>query len=202
MDKKAPTKICILKRWPFLKISIYVIGSFVIFGLGFALGLHYAQNLYLVQEKSVTNKILYNEYNSSTAKTPDEFSFYYRLKKFNHEDIRRKDETIVSKKDNVTKHTYKTKENKDFDFHENYLPESKSGYTIQVYSFKSKELSERKVLELKKRGYPAYESKKIFRHNGILYRVRIGHFKKRDEATGILEKIIETENKEAYITRN
>lgn len=102
-------------------------------------------------------------------------------------------------------------ENKSYRLNEEFFPENRNGndnfisenlaFTIQVYSFKSAEISDRIVAELKKKGYPAYKSTIDLSENGLFYRVRIGHFKSRTEAIDLFEKISRTENKDAFITR-
>jgi len=79
---------------------------------------------------------------------------------------------------------------------------SSGGYTIQVFSFKSRDISERMVAQLKDKGYPAYQSTTDLGSNGIYYRVRIGHFKNRSDAAQELEKVLTRENKDAFITRD
>ena len=201
MDKKPLSKISMIKKWPFLRITIFVIGGLVIFGLGFSLGLHYAQNLYLVKEKSLSNKPFHNKFKGSFTKASDEFSFYYGLKKSNQGGLRKNENGLDLKENKGGKDAQKTRENREINSHKNISNPYQSGYTIQVYSFKSKEISEKKISELKQRGYPAYQSEIDFGGNEILYRVRIGNFKKRDDAKKILEKLLESENREAYITR-
>jgi hypothetical protein len=191
-----------LKKWSLLRVSIIVLGNLVIFGLGFALGLNYAQNLYLVKKRIMPGKAISNEYSDSNILTADEFSFFYglknssngiKLKAYNNTTIREKKESIENQESN---------DNKDLKKQRNVLTTELPGYTIQLYSFKSKDVSEKKVKELKKKGYSAYQSRIDLGNNDIYYRVRVGQFKNREEAAKVLVKIFESETKEAYITRN
>lgn len=190
-----------IKKWSLLRVSIIILGNLVIFGLGFALGLNYAQNLYLVKKRLMPKKTIGNEYTDTNVKTPDEFSFFYGLKnssnkmrvKDHNNEIREKKEAIENQ-ELIDNNYLKTQGN--------LLISNMTGYTIQLYSFKSKEVSEKKIKELKKKGYSAYQSKIDLGNNDIYYRVRVGQFKNRDEAAKILLEIFEYETKEAYITRN
>lgn len=167
------------KRILWLKLSIVVLGYFVIFGLGFALGLNYAQNLYLVPQKS-------NDLQSENKKEglSENMSFYYKLT-----EKKRPEKNISIDREEKQKVTQKEGVEQDF------------GYTIQVYSFKSDEISDQMISELKKKGYPAYQSTIDLGKSGIFYRVRVGQFKNRSDAMELLEEICASENKEAFITR-
>ncbi|MBN2374608.1 SPOR domain-containing protein [bacterium] len=80
------------------------------------------------------------------------------------------------------------------------FPEQDYEYTIQVCSCRSMEMCQKKVSELKKKGYPAYQSAIDLDEKGIFYRVRIGRFKDKSDAEDILKRISKTENGEAFIT--
>ena len=181
---------------------ILVLGGFVIFGLGFALGLHYAQNLYLMEDKFVQSEQILTRYDGDISKTPTEYKFFYELKKPPKQTKGESDKDISSEqskgKSEPSSHIEKRDLKQPVQKRDPYV----SGYTIQVYSFKSQEISERMVAQLNKKGYPAYQSEIDLGSNGVYYRVRIGHFNNKSEAARILEKVIESENKEAFITRD
>lgn len=188
-----------LKKWSLLRVSIIVLGNLVIFGLGFALGLNYAQNLYLVKKRVLPNRTLNNEYNDNTA---DEFSFFYGLKDSDINVFGKGNYSNGIKKKIKNTENKKLIDDKNIKYQKNLLKPEKYEYTIQLYSFKSRDVSEKKILELKKRGYSAYQSKIDFGDNDIYYRVRVGQFKNREDASKVLEKLFVFETKEAYITRN
>lgn len=54
--------------------------------------------------------------------------------------------------------------------------------TIQVASFKDPKAAQKRVDELKRKGYEAYRSPGIVPGRGVWHRVRIGYFSRRDEA--------------------
>jgi cell division septation protein DedD len=56
-------------------------------------------------------------------------------------------------------------------------------FSIQLSSSTDKNSSKRKVDELKKKGYPAFLEEADLKEKGIWYRVKVGHFASRDEAT-------------------
>jgi len=65
----------------------------------------------------------------------------------------------------------------------------KGYFTIQVLSVKDRKSADSAVAKLKKRGYPAYRAIGKVPGKGIYYRVRIGSFKSRGEASGILNRL-------------
>ena len=201
MDQKLSKSIK-LKNLPWLRIFITVLGGFVIFGLGFALGLYYAQNLYLMEDKFINSDQFFKQYNSDVSKTRDEFKFFYELKKPIQELKKEQKKETLSKERKKTSELPEPIEDETSDQKPKETDQGISGYTIQVYSFKSKDISEKVVAQLKKNGFPAYKSRIDLGNDNIYYRVRIGHFDNRNEAARILEKIIESENKEAFITRD
>jgi len=56
-------------------------------------------------------------------------------------------------------------------------------YSIQLSSSTDKNRSRRKVDELKKKGYPAFLEEADLKEKGKWYRVKVGHFASREEAT-------------------
>ncbi len=54
--------------------------------------------------------------------------------------------------------------------------------TIQVASFKNKWDADRMVSKLQKSGYPAYRALGVVPGKGVWHRVRVGHFRSRQEA--------------------
>lgn len=199
MSKKVSSKLNEIRKLPWLRISIIILGFLVIFGLGFALGIHYAQNLYLNGNKPIQSSRIYGKEKEDKVKSDDEFTFYDQLKKSAKKDIKGIESSVTSigepKKPRSEIDSIEESPKEGMDTYRNY-------YTIQVYSFKSKDISERMVSELIKKGYPAYQSTIDLGKNGLYYRVRIGHYKNRSEASRILEVILEAENREAFITRD
>ena len=61
--------------------------------------------------------------------------------------------------------------------------------TIQVASFKDPDVADKMVEELKKNGFPAYRSIGKVPGKGIWYRVRIGYFSSKSEASSMLKML-------------
>ena len=62
-------------------------------------------------------------------------------------------------------------------------------YTIQVAALKEAEGADRLVDMLRKKGYPAYQIRSGVEGRNAWYRVRVGAFKAREEAAGLLKKL-------------
>ena len=201
MEKISSPIIQIFKKWSLLRVSIIILGNLVIFGLGFALGLNYAQNLYLVKKRVLPINNTKNETIDANIKTADEFSFFYDLKNHGISTNQKTNKKEIDKKRELSKDhedVYDINLSKQKNISQTEFPI----YTIQLYSFKSKDVSERKIKELKKKGFSAYQTKIDLGNNDIFYRVRVGEFKSREDATAVLVEIFESETKDAYITRN
>ena len=62
-------------------------------------------------------------------------------------------------------------------------------YTIQAASVKNAKDADRLIQKLKKRGYPAYRAIGKVQGKGIWFRVRIGEYKNKSEALGVIKKL-------------
>jgi len=62
-------------------------------------------------------------------------------------------------------------------------------YTIQAASVKDPEDADRLVEKLKKAGYPAYRVIGKIPGKGVWFRVRIGEYKGKAEAMGVMDKL-------------
>jgi DedD protein len=62
-------------------------------------------------------------------------------------------------------------------------------YTIQAASVKNAKDADRLIEKLKKSGYPAYRAIGKVQGKGIWFRVRIGEYKSKSEALGVLKKL-------------
>ena len=62
-------------------------------------------------------------------------------------------------------------------------------YTVQVAAVKVVKDADRLVAQLKKKGYPAYRTISKVKDKGIWFRVRVGKYKSRAEASPTLEKL-------------
>lgn len=62
-------------------------------------------------------------------------------------------------------------------------------FTIQVAALKRADLADLRVAELSRKGYPAYRTAATVAGRGTWYRVRIGSFKDRSEASRMLERL-------------
>ncbi|MBN2373025.1 SPOR domain-containing protein [bacterium] len=180
-----------------LTLSIIGLGYLVVFGLGFIFGLNYCQTLYFAKQ-DVKNLQL----DSRDDLDVNQSSFYYSLKE-------KKVDPIITSKDEESSNKTSIKTSSIKKDIEPIIPTTESDqskkdlrYTIQIYSFRSEEISSKMVSELLKKGYPAYHSKIATEKDGVFYRVRVGNFKNRSDALGTLKKICEYENKDAFITLN
>ena len=62
-------------------------------------------------------------------------------------------------------------------------------YTIQAASVKNAKAADRLIEKLKKSGYPAYRAIGNVQGKGIWFRVRIGEYKNKSEALGVIKKL-------------
>ena len=62
-------------------------------------------------------------------------------------------------------------------------------YTVQVAAVKVAKDADRLVAQLKKKGYPAFRTISKVKDKGIWFRVRVGKYKSRAEASPTLEKL-------------
>lgn len=67
--------------------------------------------------------------------------------------------------------------------------ETEKKITIQVASLKDPKVADRMVARLKDKWYPAYRTVAEIPGKGVWYRVRIGSFKRKDEAQSTLERL-------------
>jgi SPOR domain len=73
-------------------------------------------------------------------------------------------------------------------------------FTIQVAALKDSKIADNMVAKFKKRGYPAYRSMGKNPEKGIVYRIRIGYFKNRAEASSTFNRL-KKENIKAIIVQ-
>ena len=181
-----------------IRATIIVLGYVVIFGLGFAVGLHYAQNLYLPGKQAGRKRKI----SAKPESVKGNLTFFYDLKETARERAGRTEIDAPASSTGGVREGKREAESDNAATTEIDNSTASDGYTIQVFSFRSREISERMVAQLRDKGYPAYQSTIDLGSNGIYYRVRIGHFKTRSDAAQVLESVITRENKEAFITRN
>ena len=62
-------------------------------------------------------------------------------------------------------------------------------YTVQVAAVKAAKDADRLVAQLKKKGYPAYRAISKVQNKGIWFRVRVGKYNSRAEASRTMEKL-------------
>jgi len=73
--------------------------------------------------------------------------------------------------------------------------------TIQVASVKSQQVADRMVRDLKKKGYPAYARIGKVPGKGIWYRIRVGRFVSRQDATGMQARLRRDNWKAVIVSR-
>ncbi|MEA1949459.1 MAG: SPOR domain-containing protein [Thermodesulfobacteriota bacterium] len=74
-------------------------------------------------------------------------------------------------------------------------------FTIQVAALKDLKVADNLVAKLKKRGYPAYRSIGKIPGKGIFYRIRIGYFKNRAEASVTFNRLKKEKIKSIIVQR-
>jgi DedD protein len=75
-------------------------------------------------------------------------------------------------------------------------------YTIQIASVKDKPTAEALTQRLKRKGYPVFILPHVIPKRGTWYRVRVGHFTKRDEAQELAQQISRRERLTTYIAKD
>lgn len=73
--------------------------------------------------------------------------------------------------------------------------------TIQVASLKDGAAAERIVANLKKDGYPAYVSRIVIPGKGIWFRVRVGRYPNREQATADMQRLTRNQKKPILVER-
>ncbi len=103
-----------------------------------------------------------------------------------------------AKKTLVSKKTATTRKKKTANIKKSAKENKK--FTIQVASYKNAKIADNMVAKLKKGGYLAYRSIGKIPGKGIFYRIRIGSFKNRAEASGTFNRL-KKENIKAIIVQ-
>ena len=73
--------------------------------------------------------------------------------------------------------------------------ENNGKLTIQVASLKDGTAAERIVANLKKEGYPAYLSRIVIPDKGLWFRVRVGRYTDREQATADMDRLTQAQRK-------
>ncbi|WP_372682162.1 SPOR domain-containing protein [Desulfosarcina sp.] len=73
--------------------------------------------------------------------------------------------------------------------------------TIQVASLKDGTAAERIVANLKKDGYPAYVSRIVIPGQGVWFRVRVGRYTDREQATADMQRLTRNKKKPILVAR-
>jgi cell division septation protein DedD len=74
-------------------------------------------------------------------------------------------------------------------------------YTIQIASVKDRPTAEALTQRLKRKGYPVFILPHVIPKRGTWYRVRVGHFTKRDEARELAQQLSRRERLTTYIAK-
>jgi DedD protein len=74
-------------------------------------------------------------------------------------------------------------------------------YTIQIAAVKDRPTAEVLTDRLKRKGYPVFILPHVIPKRGTWYRVRVGHFAKRDAAQEMAQQISRQERLQTYIAR-
>ncbi len=139
---------------------------------------------------------------SNSADNKTEMNFYEELKVTKEEDSLNID-TSEQKKEPLPENTVSepkkigpSEEALSVKAHQENKPKTISktditnkNLTIQVASFKDPNVADKMVEELKKKGFPAYRSIGKIPEKGIWFRVRIGYFSSKAEASSMLKML-------------
>ena len=79
--------------------------------------------------------------------------------------------------------------------------ETTGNLTIQVASLKDGAAAERIVANLKKDGYPAYLSRIVIPDKGLWFRVRVGRYRDREQATADLDRLTREQRKPILVKK-
>ncbi|MCB2146019.1 MAG: SPOR domain-containing protein [Deltaproteobacteria bacterium] len=79
--------------------------------------------------------------------------------------------------------------------------ETLGNLTIQVASLKDGTSAERIVANLKKDGYPAYLSRIVIPGKGLWFRVRVGRYTDREQATADMDRLIREQRKPILVNK-
>lgn len=78
-------------------------------------------------------------------------------------------------------------------------PKNNNGITIQVAAVKDVKAADQFVEKLRKKGYPAYTAIRKVSEKKTWYRIRVGHYEKRDDAIDTLNRLKKEEMKSAFL---
>jgi len=79
--------------------------------------------------------------------------------------------------------------------------ETTGNLTIQVASLKDGAAAERIVANLKKDGYPAYLSRIVIPDKGLWFRVRVGRYRDREQATADMDRLTREQRKPILVKK-
>jgi len=74
-------------------------------------------------------------------------------------------------------------------------------FTIQISSLKDPKVADQMVASLRKQGFPAYQTTVTISKNNIWYRVRAGHFSRKEESQTMMTKL-KQEYKDVILIKN
>ena len=75
------------------------------------------------------------------------------------------------------------------------------GYTVQIASIRDRATAEALADRLRRKGYPAYILPHVVPKRGTWYRVRVGHYTKRETAQEMTQRLSRQERLMAYVAR-
>jgi cell division protein FtsN len=75
------------------------------------------------------------------------------------------------------------------------------GYTVQIASIRDRATAEALANRLRRKGYPAFILPHVVPKRGTWYRVRVGHFKQREAALEMTQRLSGQERLMAYVAR-
>ena len=156
------------------------------------------KKLAALKAADINKKLTRFKIDSNFDKYKADLYFYEDLKK-DRDNIRQPKPVLRSKKTVPDKNKYSDESiQKDRAFNQKKSPDPTPNFTIQVASFKNQKDADMFVSKLKKGKYPAYSAIGVIPGKGVWYRVRIGYFKTRTDATPVLERL-KKENPKAFL---
>ncbi|MBI3611048.1 MAG: SPOR domain-containing protein [Nitrospirae bacterium] len=79
------------------------------------------------------------------------------------------------------------------------LKKQPTRYTVQIAAYADRPTAETLTDRLHRKGYPSFILPHVVPKRGTWYRVRVGHFKKREEAQDMAQRLLRQERLTTYI---
>ena len=161
------------------------------------------KELAALKETSLNNELRRYNIDPDSENNKTEMRFYETLKETKKEKStdsiksESKRTSLPKKKVSKTKKTESSKKPAPLP----KTPKGEGSLTIQVAALKDSAVADKLVVKLNKKGYPAYRIIGKIPGRGIWYRVRVGFFKNKTEASSTLSKLKKDKLKPILVQR-